>query len=82
MSYEHICKFHDAMLFGAPEKGETLPGTYLSEMKKVLDNCKKEENPKKEGVVDESSTDPFTFTLYHLVANCFIEENNLFFGCS
>ena len=33
---------------------------------------------KKEGVVDESNTDPFSFPLYCLVANGFIKENNLF----
>ena len=49
MSYEHICKFHNAMLFGASEKGVTLPGTYLIEMKKFPDNYKKEVASKKRG---------------------------------
>ena len=47
MSYEHIRKFHDAMLFGASEKGVNLSGTYLIEMKKFLDNYKKEVASKK-----------------------------------
>ena len=42
MSYQHTCKFHDAILFGASEKVDTLPGTYLIEMKKFFDNYKKE----------------------------------------
>ena len=79
MSYEHIRKFHNTMLFGASEKGVNLSGTYLIEMKKFLDNYKKEVASKnKEGAVDESNTDPFTFPLYCLVANWFIKENNLF----
>ena len=47
MSYEHIRKFHNAMLFGASEKGVNLSGTYLIEMKKFLDNYKKEVASKK-----------------------------------
>ena len=47
ITYEHICKFHDAMLFGASEKGVTLSGTYLMEMNKFLDNYKKEVASKK-----------------------------------
>ena len=78
MSYEHIRKFHNAMLFGASEKGVTLPHTYLIEMKKFLDNYKKQVAKRKEGAVDESNTDHITFPLYCLVANWFIKENNLF----
>ena len=40
MSYEHIRKFHNTMLFGASEKGVTLTATNLIEMN--LDNYKKE----------------------------------------
>ena len=79
MSFEHICKFHDAMLFGASEKRVTLPAIYLIEIKKFLDNYKKEvASKKKEVLVDKNNTDPFTFPLYCLVANWFIKENNLF----
>ena len=42
MSFEHIYKYHDAVFFGASEKEVTLPGTYHIEMKKFLDNYKKE----------------------------------------
>ena len=42
MSYEHIRKFYDAMIFEASEKGETLPPTYLTVMKNFLENYKKE----------------------------------------
>ena len=34
---------------------------------------------KKEGAVDESNIDPFTFPLYKLVANWLLNENNLFY---
>ena len=52
MSFEHIYKYHDAMLFGAPEKGVTLPATYHIEMKKFLDNYKKEvASRKKKGLL-------------------------------
>ena len=47
ISYEQICKFHNAMLFGASEKGVTLPGTYLIKMKPFLANYKKEVTSKK-----------------------------------
>ena len=79
MSFEYIRKFHDAMLFRASEKGVTLPVVYFIEMKKLVDNHKKEVASKKEEVaVDESNTDPFTFPLYCLVANWFVKKNNLF----
>ena len=42
MSFEHIHKYHDAVLFGASERGATLPGTYHNEMKRFLDYYKKE----------------------------------------
>ena len=40
--FEHICKYHDAVLFGVSGRGVTLPGTYHIEMKKFLYNYKKE----------------------------------------
>ena len=42
MSFEHICKYHDAVLFGASERGVNLSATYHIEIKKFLDNYKKE----------------------------------------
>ena len=42
MSFKHIYQYHDAVLFVASEKGVILLGTYHFEMKKVLDNYKKE----------------------------------------
>ena len=47
MSYEHVRKFHNAMLFGASEKGVTFPPTNLIKVKKFLDNYKKEVASKK-----------------------------------
>ena len=49
MSFEHICKYYDVVLFGASERGVTLPGTYQIEMKNFVDDYKKEvaENKKK-----------------------------------
>ena len=41
-SFEHICKYHDAVLFGVSEKGVTLIDTYNIKTKKFWDNYKKE----------------------------------------
>ena len=40
-------KFHNSMLFGALQKGVIHPETYLIELKKFLDNYKKEVASKK-----------------------------------
>ena len=42
MCFEHIRQYHEAVLFGASERGVTLPSTYHIDMKKFLDNYKKE----------------------------------------
>ena len=64
MSFEHICKFHDALLFGASEEGVTLSVTYLIELKKFLIITRKRLHLKKEGAVDESNMDPFSKLVY------------------
>ena len=70
MSFDHIYRFHDATLFGASENEVTLPVTNLIEMKKFLDNYKKEiAFKKKEGAIDESYTNPLTSLLYCLIIN-------------
>ena len=41
-SFEYIWKYHDAILFGASQANAILSSTYYIEMRKFLDNYKKE----------------------------------------
>ena len=41
-SFEHVRKCHDAILFGGIKRNAMLCNSYYVEMRKFIDNCKKE----------------------------------------
>ena len=74
-SFEHVRKYHDAMLFGASQDNAILSSTYCIEMRKFLDDYKKEvASAKKEGKTDESAAEPFAFPSRALLATWFLKN--------
>jgi hypothetical protein len=81
-SYETIRKYHDSILYGAEVLKACLPGSYHAEMKSFLDNYKKEfQGAKKAGNVDETESDPFSFSLLRLICCWFISGGHVFGWC-
>ena len=79
MSYDHIRKYHDALLFGAQERGTCMSMKYNVEMKKYLQHYKKEVAAnKKLGKVDEYDSDPFSFTLVRILCTWFLGSGDIF----
>lgn len=78
-SYEHIRKFHDAILFGAEQAEEILPRLYHQSIHSFIDSFKKESvKAKREGNVDEINADPIPFDLYRHICQWSLEIGNTF----
>ena len=79
MSYDHIRKYHDALLFGAQERGTCMSMKYNVEMKKYLQHYKNEVAAnKKLGKVDEYDSDPFSFTLVMFICMLVLDSGDIF----
>ena len=79
-SFEYIRKYHDAILFSTSQRKIISCNTYYIEMRKFLDNYKKEiAYGKKKGMTDKNATAPFTFPLYIKLSTWFL-ENGMTFG--
>ena len=79
MGFDHIRKFHDALLFGASEKKTRMSDLYNIEMKKYLAQYKKEVAAnRKTGKVDEYDSDPFSFQLVRQLASWFLNSGDIF----
>ena len=64
-NFEHIRKYYDTILFGTSQRKVILYNAYYAQMRKFLDNYKKEvAYSKKKGMTDENAAEPFTFLLY------------------
>lgn len=78
MSYDHIRKYHDALLFGAQERGTCMSNLYSIEMKKFLESYKKEvAAQKKLGKVEEFDSDAFTFPLVRTLCSWFLKSGDV-----
>ena len=79
MSFETIRKYHDSLLFGSGMQGEQLCREYFVDMKKYLDNYKKEvAQGKKDGMVEDFDADEMTYELYRLLSGYFIKKGDFF----
>ena len=79
MGFDHIRKFHDALLFGASERKTSMSVLYNIEMKKYLLHYKKEVAAnRKTGNVDEYDSDAFSFQLVRQLASWFLNSGNIF----
>ena len=79
-SFEHVRKYHDNILFGTSQRNVISCDSYCVEMRKFLNNYKKEvAYGKKNDLIDENSTEPFTFPL-HVKLSMWFLENGMMFG--
>ena len=82
-SHAHLRKFHDAVLYGARQRGVDLSRegcSYQVRMKQYLTSLGKETaKAKQDGNMDDSEADPIPFALYRKICEwCVTSENNIF----
>jgi len=79
-SHGHLCKYNDAILYGAKKAGKRLPQAYYEGMEQYIKAYKKEAaSAKKEGKLDEREADPISLTLFmNMLGWALIEEKNIF----
>ena len=81
-SFDHIRKFHDAVLHGAKVAEEVLSPLYLSQMKAYLKTLKKEKaKAKSNGNVDEQEADGIPFVLMAAICKWALTTGNLMVWC-
>ena len=77
-SFDHIRKYHDAILFCEGLAELVIPATYKSSMKAYLDNMKKEKTKAKSGgKTDEQEADQIPYALYKEIFSWALESGNL-----
>ena len=77
-SFSNIRKINDAVLYGAEQAGERLPRAYYAEMDKFLQSFKKETTKaRKDGNLDEKECDPISWSLFRLILQWALEQENV-----
>jgi hypothetical protein len=78
-SNEDLRKYKDAIMWGSAIAGERLPREFYEKMDNFQRAYKNEHaQAKKRGEVDEMAADPIPMSLYKLIADWAIYENNIF----
>ena len=78
-SYDHIRKFHDAVLYCAKLANMPLPAGYMQSMKNYLDTMKKEKtNAKTKGQMDEQEADIIPMKLARKMCEWAVLSGNIF----
>ena len=78
-SFVQIRKFHDSILYGAKSVRQSLPVSYYREMELYLSAFKKETaEAKQDGQLDEQEADPIPRSLFRLILEWALAENNIF----
>lgn len=78
-SYEDIRKYRDSVLWGAKVAGERMPMQLYESLETYLSAYKKKfASAKKQGRVEEYSTDPIPIAVYRLLLRWSIETNNIY----
>ena len=78
-SMEDVRKYKDAIMWGAKILEERLPTQFFSEMDKYLAAYKKEwAQAKKKGQAEDVGADPIPFSIYQLILQWAIKNNNPF----
>ena len=78
-SHVQLRKYHNAIVHGAEKAGQTLPDSYVREMKKFLASFEKEtRKAKNKDELDEQESDPIPFQLYRLICEWAILTGDLF----
>ena len=74
-SYDHMRKYHDAILYCSILAKVPLPGGYKQEMKSYLDTLKKEKtNSPSAGNMSEQDADPINFSLMEWICKWAVES--------
>ena len=77
-SYDHVRKYHDAILYGAKLAKEDLPPGYASQMKTFLKTLKKEKaNARSNGNVEEKEADAIPWTLFEAMCRWALTLGNV-----
>jgi len=78
-SHVQICKYNDAILWGANQAKQLLPSSYYKEMKNFLDAFKKTAaTAKSKGQLDEQEADPINPTFFRCILRWALAERNIF----
>ena len=78
-SHEDLRKYRDAVQWGAKSAGEHLPSSFYDSMEVYLIAYKKKlASAKKQGHVEEYSTDPIPLPVYRFLLRRSIETSNIF----
>ena len=79
MSFSHVRKYYDAILFGAFRANVPLPATSEIEMGSYIHSIKKETNKaRKKGKLDDKDVDPINFEIYRHLCLFAILKGDLF----
>ena len=77
-SVENLRKYRDAVVWGSKMTGKFLPIQLYESTDSFLNGYKKEyAKAKKEGKVEDSAADPIMFSLYKLILEWAIDNNNI-----
>ena len=76
--FEHVRKYHDALLYCAKLAKHDLPRRYMSQMKNYIHAMKKEKaNEKGQDEVDEKDADKIPFALYKSLCQWALKSGNI-----
>ena len=79
MSFSHVRKYYDAILFGAYRANVPLPATFKIEMGSYIDSIKKEKiKARKKGELDDRDADPINFGLYKHLCQFALRKGDIF----
>ena len=79
VSYSHLRKFYDALLFGADQSGKYLRNDFTENMDSLFDCLKKESiNALKQGNLDSEDATAINLSLYRKICVWAVENNNIF----
>ena len=76
--FEHVRKYHDAILYCSKLAKQDLPRNYLTQMKQYIQVMKKEKaNAKGQGEVEEQDADEIPFALFESLCEWSIKSGNV-----
>ena len=76
--FEHVRKYHDAILYCSKLAKQDLPRNYLTQMKQYIQVMKKEKaNAKGQGEVEEQDADEIPFALFESLCEWSIKSGNI-----
>ena len=79
MGLVNIRKYRDALQWGSKQAKQPLPASFYNEIETFLKSFKKESaEKKKEGMVEDKSADPISWTLFLLFLNWALEDGDVF----